>query len=118
LCPCLLLGRRCSADPATDSLLLLLQVKELGRGCFGSVWLAKWRGVEVALKELLNPGVWLVGWTHLKLDATPQASNGAQWVTVKCKATVSSRGHLPCAGPSCCSPYRRRPGHCFHGHLC
>lgn len=32
------------------------QVKELGRGCFGSVWLAKWRGVEVALKELLNPG--------------------------------------------------------------
>ncbi|KAF8068393.1 Wdr35 [Scenedesmus sp. PABB004] len=33
-----------------------LQVKELGRGCFGSVWLAKWRGVEVALKELLNPG--------------------------------------------------------------
>lgn len=31
------------------------QVKELGRGCFGSVWLAKWRGVEVALKEVLNP---------------------------------------------------------------
>lgn len=28
------------------------QVKELGRGCFGSVWLARWRGVEVALKEL------------------------------------------------------------------
>jgi serine/threonine protein kinase len=33
-----------------------MQVKELGRGCFGSVWLAKWRGVEVALKELLNSG--------------------------------------------------------------
>jgi predicted Ser/Thr protein kinase len=33
-----------------------LQVKELGRGCFGSVWLSKWRGVEVALKELLNQG--------------------------------------------------------------
>lgn len=30
------------------------QVKELGRGCFGSVWLAKWRGVEVALKEMLH----------------------------------------------------------------
>lgn len=36
--------------------MLIPQVKELGRGCFGSVWLAKWRGVEVALKELLNPG--------------------------------------------------------------
>eukprot|EP00775_Hariotina_reticulata_P008219 gene8219-8411_t len=34
----------------------LIKVKELGRGCFGSVWLAKWRGVEVALKELLNTG--------------------------------------------------------------
>ncbi|WIA10613.1 hypothetical protein OEZ85_010795 [Tetradesmus obliquus] len=34
----------------------LVKVKELGRGCFGSVWLAKWRGVEVALKELLNSG--------------------------------------------------------------
>ncbi|GIL91433.1 hypothetical protein Vretimale_17815 [Volvox reticuliferus] len=32
----------------------LVKVRELGRGCFGSVWLAKWRGVEVALKELLN----------------------------------------------------------------
>eukprot|EP00877_Chromochloris_zofingiensis_P012267 jgi/Chrzof1/7294/Cz02g18050.t1 len=38
--------------PAED----LVKVKELGRGCFGSVWLAKWRGVEVALKELLNNG--------------------------------------------------------------
>lgn len=28
------------------------QVQELGRGQFGSVWLARWRGVEVALKEL------------------------------------------------------------------
>jgi hypothetical protein len=43
-------------------MLPLLQVKELGRGCFGSVWLAKWRGVEVALKEALNPGVWCVVW--------------------------------------------------------
>jgi serine/threonine protein kinase len=34
-------------------LLLLLQIRELGRGCFGSVWLAKWKGVEVALKEQL-----------------------------------------------------------------
>jgi hypothetical protein len=34
------------------------QVKELGRGCFGSVWLAKWRGVEIALKEMLHQ----VGW--------------------------------------------------------
>ena len=25
---------------------------ELGRGQFGSVWLARWHGVEVALKEL------------------------------------------------------------------
>lgn len=33
---------------------LCRQVKELGRGCFGSVWLAKWRGVEVALKEMLH----------------------------------------------------------------
>ncbi|GIL68399.1 hypothetical protein Vafri_21652 [Volvox africanus] len=32
----------------------LVKIRELGRGCFGSVWLAKWRGVEVALKELLN----------------------------------------------------------------
>ncbi|GBF93918.1 hypothetical protein Rsub_06167 [Raphidocelis subcapitata] len=32
----------------------LIKVKELGRGCFGSVWLAKWRGVEVALKEMLH----------------------------------------------------------------
>lgn len=31
------------------------QIRELGRGCFGSVWLSKWRGVEVALKEVLNP---------------------------------------------------------------
>lgn len=36
--------------------IVVFQVKELGRGCFGSVWLAKWRGVEVALKELLNNG--------------------------------------------------------------
>lgn len=35
--------------------MLPWQVKELGRGCFGSVWLSKWRGVEVALKEVLNP---------------------------------------------------------------
>ena len=28
------------------------QVKELGRGQFGSVWLARWLGVEVAVKEL------------------------------------------------------------------
>ncbi|GLC67062.1 hypothetical protein PLESTF_000510900 [Pleodorina starrii] len=32
----------------------LVKVRELGRGCFGSVWLARWRGVEVALKELLD----------------------------------------------------------------
>lgn len=37
--------------PAED----LVKVRELGRGCFGSVWLTKWRGVEVALKEVLNP---------------------------------------------------------------
>lgn len=34
----------------------LVKVRELGRGCFGSVWLARWRGVEVALKELLDQG--------------------------------------------------------------
>ncbi|KAI8469821.1 MAG: kinase-like domain-containing protein [Monoraphidium minutum] len=34
----------------------LIKVKELGRGCFGSVWLARWRGVEVALKEMLHQG--------------------------------------------------------------
>ena len=28
------------------------QVKELGRGQFGSVWLARWLGVDVAVKEL------------------------------------------------------------------
>jgi hypothetical protein len=38
------------------SLLHLLQVKELGRGCFGSVWLQKWRGVDVAVKEMLQSG--------------------------------------------------------------
>lgn len=36
--------------------LCVVQVRELGRGCFGSVWLARWRGVEVALKELLDQG--------------------------------------------------------------
>jgi len=34
----------------------LVKIRELGRGCFGSVWLARWRGVEVALKELLSQG--------------------------------------------------------------
>ncbi|GFR48701.1 hypothetical protein Agub_g10657, partial [Astrephomene gubernaculifera] len=34
----------------------VVKVRELGRGCFGSVWLARWRGVEVALKELLHLG--------------------------------------------------------------
>ncbi|KAG2487029.1 hypothetical protein HYH03_014275 [Edaphochlamys debaryana] len=34
----------------------IIKVRELGRGCFGSVWLARWRGVEVAMKELLNQG--------------------------------------------------------------
>jgi hypothetical protein len=33
-----------------------MQIKELGRGCFGSVWLVKWRGVEVAVKEMLQCG--------------------------------------------------------------
>lgn len=28
------------------------QVQELGRGQFGSVWLARWHGVTVAVKEL------------------------------------------------------------------
>lgn len=28
-----------------------MQVHELGRGQFGRVWLARWRGVEVAVKE-------------------------------------------------------------------
>ena len=28
-----------------------VQVHELGRGQFGRVWLARWRGVEVAVKE-------------------------------------------------------------------
>ena len=27
-------------------------IKELGRGSFGSVWLGKWRGIDVAVKEL------------------------------------------------------------------
>ena len=30
------------------------QIRELGRGQFGSVWMAKWLGVEVAIKELLG----------------------------------------------------------------
>ena len=30
----------------------LTKVKELGRGQFGSVWLSRWLGVEVAVKEL------------------------------------------------------------------
>ncbi len=30
---------------------------ELGRGSCGRVWLAKWRGVDVALKELMNGGL-------------------------------------------------------------
>lgn len=29
----------------------MYQVRQLGRGQFGSVWLARWRGVDVALKE-------------------------------------------------------------------
>ena len=32
----------------------LMQIRELGRGQFGSVWMAKWLGVEVAIKELLG----------------------------------------------------------------
>ncbi|GAX83856.1 hypothetical protein CEUSTIGMA_g11281.t1 [Chlamydomonas eustigma] len=39
--------------PADD----LEKVFELGRGCHGKVWLAKWRGVDVALKELINGGL-------------------------------------------------------------
>ncbi|KAK9867004.1 hypothetical protein WJX84_008904 [Apatococcus fuscideae] len=30
------------------------KIRELGRGQFGSVWMAKWLGVEVAVKELLG----------------------------------------------------------------
>lgn len=35
-------------------MLLPCQVKELGRGQFGSVLLARWLGVDVAVKELRN----------------------------------------------------------------
>lgn len=52
--PCLPTHPSC-LQPPLPCTCACLQVKELGRGCFGSVWLAKWRGVEVALKEVLNP---------------------------------------------------------------
>jgi hypothetical protein len=47
------------------------QVKELGRGCFGSVWLAKWRGVEVALKEMLHQASYRRGATTRQRQQTP-----------------------------------------------
>jgi hypothetical protein len=31
----------------------VLQVRELGRGCFGAVWLARWNGVQV--RHLRDP---------------------------------------------------------------
>jgi serine/threonine protein kinase len=30
----------------------VIKVKELGRGQFGSVWLGRWLGIQVAMKEL------------------------------------------------------------------
>jgi hypothetical protein len=48
--------RRCQPAAAGGCCTGCSQVKELGRGCFGSVWLAKWRGVEVAIKEMLQSG--------------------------------------------------------------
>ena len=35
----------------------LVRVKELGRGQFGAVWHQRWRGVDVAVKEMHNAGI-------------------------------------------------------------
>ena len=46
---------QCLQVPATLQQIdanYLTKVKELGRGQFGSVWLSRWLGVEVAVKEL------------------------------------------------------------------
>jgi hypothetical protein len=60
------------------------QVKELGRGCFGSVWLAKWRGVEVAIKEMLQSG-------H---DTSPEEVRGG----------LCAHAFLPGAAPAAANP--------------
>ena len=39
-----------------DACLPAPKVHELGRGQFGRVWLAHWKGVEVAIKELHRGG--------------------------------------------------------------
>ena len=47
------------------TLLICVQMHELGRGQFGRVWLARWKGMEVVVKELhrgnslcyLEPGI-------------------------------------------------------------
>lgn len=41
-----------AANLHETTLLICMQMHELGRGQFGRVWLARWKGVEVAMKEL------------------------------------------------------------------
>lgn len=60
----------------------LMQERELGRGCHGKVWLAKWRGVDVALKELLSGGV-----------ASPDDMGPDPFAEVSGWGTAASHGH-------------------------
>lgn len=51
-----LLARLLACLAQNDGCLPAPQVHELGRGQFGRVWLAHWKGVEVAVKELHRGG--------------------------------------------------------------
>ena len=44
------------ASPGLTAVFYAPQLHELGRGQFGRVWLAHWKGVEVAVKELHRSG--------------------------------------------------------------
>ena len=71
------------------SIGVLAQVHELGRGQFGRVYLARWRGVEVAVKQLHRGNSAQVG---PPTQCTPDGGLVSRGLPQSCHISATSAG--------------------------